>query len=364
MSAFTNLDLADLSRRIGEMALSLGFAAVGIAPAAPTRWERVLREWLGAGHHGEMDYLERELHLRLDPRGHLPGTRAFIMVADQYAARGQCEDPPLAPGAGRIARYARGRDYHGVMKRRLHRLADTMRAAIPGADFRSFVDTAPVLERELAVLAGLGWQAKNTMMIHPRLGSYLLLGGAATNLPLVPLVGQEIIPDACGTCTRCIDACPTGAITPYKVDGSRCISYLTIEQRGAIEPAMHEGMGAWVYGCDVCQEVCPHNSARAGNTDVGTINAAYRSDRDSLDLLDVLGWDAARRTGALIASPMKRATLAMMKRNALIAAGDWLGREDHPALRERVRQASLDPHEPDLVRSTAAAVLAGLASWG
>ncbi len=362
--AFDSHDPVELSQRIGAMALSLGFAAVGIAPAQPTQWEHILREWLVSGMGADMDYMARDLPLRLDPRGHLANTRAFIMVADQYAARGACDDPPLSPGQGRIARYARGRDYHAVMKRRLHRLADTMRSQIPGADFRSFVDTAPVLERELASLAGLGWQAKNTMIIHPRLGSYLLLGGAATNLPLVALPGQQPVADACGTCTRCIDACPTKAITPYRVDGSRCISYLTIERRTPIEPALHEPMGTWLYGCDICQEVCPHNSPREGRASIGDPHAAYRSARDSFDLLEVLEWDAPRRTQALIASPMKRASLAMMKRNALIAAGNWLRHHDLPELRERLRRASLDPDEPDLVRSTAAAVVEGLASRG
>ncbi len=172
--------------------------------------------------------------------------------------------PPQARrGIGRVARYAQGKNYHWVIKNRLHAMSDQLRLEYPEAKFRTFVDTVPVLERELAEMAGIGWQAKNTMVINARLGSYLLLGGVATTLELLPPPEQVRSPDHCGTCTRCIDACPTQAITPYSVDGSRCISYLTIEHREVIDPALHEAMGDWVYGCDICQEVCPHNSAES-----------------------------------------------------------------------------------------------------
>lgn len=355
---------AALSRRVVEMARGLGFAAAGIAPAEETRFGEQLRAWLAAGSHGEMDYMARDLSLRLDPRGHLENTRAFIMVADQYAARGAAEDGELAHGRGRIARYARGRDYHGVMKKRLHRLADTLRAEIPGSDFRSFVDTAPVLERELAERAGIGWIAKNTMVINPRLGSYILLGGAATNLPLAPPAEQRRVEDACGTCTRCIDACPTRAIGERGIEATRCISYLTIEASGEMPRELMSDVGHWVYGCDVCQEVCPHNSERGNGVDVGIVNAAYAPRRDSFDLLEMLEWDEAARRGALTVSPMKRATLAMLKRNALVAAGNWLRLRPSPVLLERVRRASLDPAEPELVRATARSVLEALGGAG
>ncbi len=348
-----------MTRQIEELCRGLGFAAVGFAPARPTDFADEVRSWLRAGHHGTMEFLERDLAVRLDPTRILEGVKWFIMVGDQYAPRGDTGDS-VREREGRIARYARGRDYHQVMKKRLHRMADTMRERFPGAEFRSFVDTAPVLEREVAALAGLGWQAKNTMLIHPRLGSYLLLGGAATTLDLEPPAEQALVADACGTCTRCIDACPTQAIKPYSVDGSRCVSYLTIERQGPIDPKFHAAMGDWIYGCDICQEVCPHNSARPDKRGESVL-PAYQSDRGGFDLLEVLGWDAAGRREAFTSSAMKRAPLALMKRNALIAAGNALRRCEDAELLARVREISEDQNEPQLVRRTAVDVLRSLA---
>jgi epoxyqueuosine reductase len=301
-----------------------------------------------------MAYLAEQAGARLDPNLVLAGARSVVMVADAYATR---NDPPdeVAVGRGRVARYARGQDYHVVVKKRLHALCDALRAAYPGAGFRAFVDTAPVPEREYAARAGMGWIGKNTLLIHPRAGSYLLLGGALTTLELAPPEEQTPEADHCGTCTRCIDACPTGAITPYSVDARRCISYLTIERRGPIDPALFGAIGEWVYGCDVCQEVCPHNSPRAGRG--AAVRAEYEPRRASLGILDVLGWDEAARRGAFASSAMKRATLAMMKRNALIAAGNALARERDGALAARVREIAGDEGESELVRETARAVL-------
>lgn len=383
----------------------MGFAAAGICRAEPTRWRDELVAWLAAGKHGQMDYLREYLDITLDPQQLLPGVRSIVMVADLYAPRHDNIDAPLPAGHGRIARYARGRDYHEVVKRRLHHLADTLRARFPAKQtgpepltrrFRSFVDTAPILEREYAARAGLGWIGKHTLLIHPRLGSYVLLGGVATALDLQPPPDQPVITDHCGTCTRCIDACPTQAITPYSVDGSRCISYLTIEHRDVIDLSLHEGIGERIYGCDVCQEVCPHNSPRPG-LKVGEVNSAYASSRSSFDLLEVLNWDEEARRAAFTTSAMKRAPLAAMKRNALIAAGNAIlaahapqarGVDDQPppmkvgeaatpaaaaaltngrageiaaSLLTRLRQVSEDVSEPELVRRTARQVLDRLA---
>jgi len=350
-------DLAAASRDVLERCRGLGFALGGIAPAQASRWREEVLAWLRAGKHGQMDYLERDLDLKFEPAGVFPDTQAFIMVADLYATRNEAAaETPV--GHGRVARYAQGRDYHVTIKNRLHDLSDALRAAYPGWGFRSFVDTVPVLERELAVQAGLGWQAKNTMVINPRVGSYLLLGGVATSMPLVVPAEQPVVQDHCGTCTRCIDACPTGAITPWSVDGSRCISYLTIEHRDRLDPAVHGAMGEWVYGCDVCQEVCPHNSARDG--EVGERPAAYEPRNVSLPLLEVLGWDDAARRERFRNSAMKRATLAMMKRNAVIAAGNLLRVREVPELRARLVELSLDVGEAEMVRGAAGEVLAGL----
>lgn len=344
-----------------QACLALGFARAGIAPAAPTSREREFLQWLGAGKHGEMTWLEEYLQERLDPRKLVSGARSVIMVADQYAARGETPPPEGDPArpVGRIARYVRGRDYHWVIKKRLHRLADSLRPRYPGHAFRTVVDTAPVLEREHAARAGLGWIGKHTLIIDPKAGSYLLLGGIITTLELEPPPEQTPVADHCGTCTRCIDACPTGAITPHSVDASRCISYLTIEHRGPIDPSLHAAMGEWVFGCDVCQEVCPHNTPRPGALD--RVHEAYRPRQHGLDLLEMLGWSEEERRGAFTVSAMKRAKLEMMKRNALIAAGNVLRRREAPALRERIAALAENPGESELVRTTARQVLSSLA---
>lgn len=341
--------------RVLEIVRGAGFALAGVAPVQPSQWAAEVGAWLNTGKHGTMAYLEADSELRTDPARVLDGCRAFVVVGDVYAPRGDQDEP--SPGQGRIARYARGRNYHEVMKRRLHACADALRLEFPGSDFRTCVDTVPILERELAVLAGLGWQAKNTMVIHPRLGSYFLLGVLATTLELVTTPVGERVEDACGTCTRCIDACPTRAITPYSVDGSRCVSYLTIEQREAIAPEFHRGLGDWVFGCDICQEVCPHNSAREGPPDAAP-HQAYAPKHRSFSLLDVLGWDERRRRQAFGSSAMKRATLAMMKRNALIAAGNAIRATPDTALLERIREIAGSHAEDAMVRDTARHVLA------
>ena len=405
------------TREALALARSLGFAAAGVATVEPSRDAQAFRDWLAAGAHGSMAYLAEHVEVRLHAaRVGWPGAptaRCAIMVADQYASRNDAPDEPAEASLrprGRVARFARGRDYHATIKRRLHALCDALRGRFPGETFRAFVDIEPVLERELAARAGLGWQAKNTMLIHPRLGSYLLLGGVLTSLDLHPAhdtatAGEGEFPragpllnlsrtpnaDPCGTCTRCIDACPTRAITPYRVDASRCISYLTIERRGlpptegerADTPAviddpldgLLDGVGDWLYGCDVCQEVCPHNSPRAGEVDVGEPNPAYEPKRQTFDLLDVLDWTEADRRREFLQTSMKRATLAMIKRNALVALGNLIAREaeagtaaDLPprasAWLDRLRRAATDEAEPETVRRTARLVLSRLSRRG
>ena len=235
-----------------------------------------------------------------------------------------------------------------------------MRAEHPRAAFRAFTDTAPVLERELAQRAGIGWIAKHTLVIDPQLGSYLLLGGVLTTLRLEP--ARTPVTDHCGTCTRCIDACPTDAITPYSVDASRCISYLTIERREPIDEAFHEAIGPWLFGCDICQEVCPHNDPRPRRPSAA-MNEAYRPieergrPRESFDLLEVLAWTEDDRRRAFKSSALKRATLDMMKRNATIVAANRLSERDDPGLRARLEQVAIDDAEPPMVRNAARCAL-------
>ncbi len=360
------------SRRVIALAMSRGFADAGVTPVAPSAWADELRAWLAAGKHGSMSYLAANVAERLDPAKAIAGARAMLVVADQYWARGQ--DPASdgrgdTQGHGKIARYARGRDYHEVVKRRLHKLCDALRGEYPGELFRAFVDTAPVLEREHAARAGLGWIGKHTLLIHPRRGSYFFLGGIATSLELPALPERRPEPDHCGTCTRCIDACPTRAITPHSVDASRCISYLTIEPRGVINAEFHDAIGGWLYGCDVCQEVCPHNSARAAASDMidseaadaranhAPIQAEYAEVRRSLPLLDVLNWKMEDRSRVLSGSAMKRATLAMFRRNAIIVGANTFRGEDRGAFVARLQEIAGDEGEDAMVRETAGQTL-------
>ncbi len=368
-----------ITRDILARCEALGFAIAGVCDARPSDHGAHLRQWLAAGKHSSMAYLEELADTRLDPARVMPDVKSIIVVADRYAERAPRDATGTAPEAGSgddvaaskaasdeprgvIARYARGRDYHDVIKRRLHRLADELRAEIPGSEFRTVVDSAPVMEREHAARAGVGWVGKHTLVLHPRFGSWFLLGCVLTNVRLTPTPDADLPADHCGTCTRCIDACPTNAITERSVDAARCISYLTIERELPIDPAFFAPIGDRIFGCDVCQEVCPYN-ARPDSMDAGAerANPAYESRRDSFPLLEILNWSQADRSLALGPTPLKRASLEMFKRNALIAAGNALARRDHPALRARITAMSTDTSEPEVVRITAAQVLARLA---
>jgi epoxyqueuosine reductase len=240
-----------LTESVKVRALELGFDRVAIGPAASPDHAIEFRRWIDAGYAGTMGYLERRMEERLDPGRVLPGVVSIICVALNY-----CQPEGADPSWEPVARYARGRDYHDVMAPRLERLGAYLSEAC-GARCRGYVDTGPVLERDLAARAGLGWIGKNTMLLHPELGSWFFIGVLLTT---AGLEFDGALPDRCGSCRACLDACPTQAFAaPYVLDARRCISYLTIEHRGAIEPALHEGMGQWQFGCDVCQSVCPWN---------------------------------------------------------------------------------------------------------
>lgn len=343
------------TRRVLERCGELGFAAAGVCAADPSAYSDEFAGWLARGEHGSMAYMAERVGVRTDVRLLLEGARSVLMIADLYARRGDT-DERLPPGHGRVARYARGKDYHKVMKQRLHALCDELGERCPGERFRAFVDTAPVMERELAARCGIGWQGKHTLTINPVLGSYFLLGGIVTTMELVAPPEQPVAVDHCGTCTRCIDACPTRAIEPYRVNATRCVSYLTIEHRGAIEPGLFEGIGDRIFGCDVCQEVCPHNSPRAGETGVRP-NEAYRARRAGFDLLDVLGWNEEDRREGFRGSALKRARLEMMKRNAIIAAGNALRVGEDAELRAAIARLAEDPGQTEPVRQAAGAVV-------
>jgi len=338
------------ARAIVDRCIAEGFALVGITSANRSTHDVELIQWLQDGKQGEMEWMNRNVDVRVDPRSLLEGANSVLCVADRYSTM---EEPDLGKGHGRIARYARGRDYHKEMKRRLHRVCDTLQEHFPEETFRACVDTAPVLEREFAARAGLGAVGKHTLLIEQGIGSWMLLGVIVTT---VRIASTEIVQqDPCGTCTRCIDACPTDAITPWSVDARRCISYLTIEHRSAIDPELFSSMGEWMFGCDICQEVCPHNQMTEKGA-LAPVHEAYVAKLNSLCILDVLGWTEEKKREVFRGSSMKRAKLGMMRRNAVIVAGNILATRKDVALLEAVQAIAKDDDDP-LVKETAVTVL-------
>ncbi|GIV32263.1 MAG: epoxyqueuosine reductase [Saprospiraceae bacterium] len=240
---------------IRQRALELGFDAVGFARARRLDEEEAhLREWLLRGYHGEMAYMANHFEMRLDPTRLVPGAKTVVVLMHNYFPKEKQKDPQ----APRLARYAYGRDYHRILKKKLKHLLAFIRSEIGPVEGRAFVDSAPVMERQWARLAGLGWTGRNTLLINPRRGSFFFLAELIIDLELPP---DEPMRDYCGTCRRCIEACPTDAIDPqgYLLDASRCISYLTIELKGPIPEEFRGKMANWAFGCDICQEVCPWN---------------------------------------------------------------------------------------------------------
>jgi epoxyqueuosine reductase len=244
---------SDRSALIKAKAHELGFLACGVAKAGFLEEEAPrLEQWLRQGKHGTMGYMERNFDMRLDPTLLVPGAKSVISLAYNYFT------PPkqLDPEAPELSTYAYGRDYHKVVKQRLKPLVEFITEQFGQVGFRTFVDSAPVLEKAWAERAGVGWRGKNTNVIRQGAGSFFFLCEIILDLDLEP---DAPATDHCGTCRRCIDACPTEAITPYGVDGSRCISYLTIELKEAIPPEFTGKMEGWAFGCDICQQVCPWN---------------------------------------------------------------------------------------------------------
>lgn len=297
---------------VKQKARELGFDLVGIAAATPSIYGGYLRQWLDSGNAGEMGYLSGRFEQRTDPAAYFPDVASVICVGLNIYV--PLEQPP--PGHGRIARYALGDDYHELIKSRLHGLADWIREVAPDAQTRCCVDTAPVMEKELAARAGVGWLGKNTCVINEKIGSWILLGEVMTTLSLET---DEPAVDRCGSCRRCIDACPTEAITgPYQLDARRCISYLTIEHRGEIDPGLSGKFGNWMYGCDICQDVCPWNRDPPAASDPAL---KPRWATGSLDPAEVLRWTDEDYRRELKGSAMKRVKLPMLQRNARIVIG-------------------------------------------
>ena len=323
------LDPTRLADAIRDAALALGFARVGFCPVEPfTDAGAALERWLAAGRHGEMAFMAGDG--RANAGALLPGARSLVVVALPYARGLPHEghessggsDPGTGralPLVGRVARYARGADYHGVMKERLRLLADRC-ADLSGRPVhaRPCVDTAPLLEREAARRAGIGFSAKNTMSIAPGLGSYVLLGELLVDLDLRP---SEPIAAGCGSCRACLDACPTRAfVDAYTLDARRCISYLTIELKGAVPRDLRAAIGTWVFGCDLCQEVCPFNrSSRPRPLDAGL---AEKPALDEIELVALLELTSSGYRRLVRKRAIGRVNRVQLQRNAAIALGN------------------------------------------
>jgi epoxyqueuosine reductase len=304
------ISVANLSAEIKKRAMEIGFDLVGIISAEPSRYKDYFRTWLAGGSAGEMDYLHRRFDERVDPTVYLPGARSVICLAMNYYVPLNDNKPALQ---GRVARYALGDDYHEILKSRLHQLADWIREIEPSAQTRAAVDTAPIMEKELAARAGIGWMGKNTCIINEKIGSWIFLGEIITTLDLPR---DEPATDRCGSCTRCIDACPTQAITePYKLDARKCISYLTIEHRGEIPAKLHAPINDWLYGCDICQDVCPWNS-KAPASDEPQLQPRFQDGK--IDVREILNWHEDEYRQHLRHSAMKRVKLPILQRNARI----------------------------------------------
>ena len=307
-----------LEQRLKAEALRLGFAACAIAPAdaAPRSAER-LRQWLDAGHHGDMLWMAERAGQRGSPQALWPDVRSVIMLGMSYAPG---RDPLALADVrdrGRISVYAQGRDYHDVVKKGLKALARWLVEQQPGA-LKVFVDTAPVMEKPLAEAAGLGWQGKHSNLVSRMHGSWLFLGAIYSEIALAPDMPEK---DHCGSCTACQAACPTDAFpAPYVVDARRCISYLTIEHKGPIPEALRAGIGNRIYGCDDCLAVCPWNKF----AEVAAANRAFvgRAELAAPELGDLLALDDAGFREIFAGSPIKRIGRNRMVRNAAIAAGN------------------------------------------
>jgi len=301
-----------LERRARE----LGFDAFGVAPAEPLDGERAnLETWLARGYAGSMEYLHRLGPERLDPDALLPGARSVIVVALNYgtdhgrpSSAASPSDPDAPP---RIARYARGRDYHKILRTKLRALGDEVTARVPGSRSRVAVDTAPLLEKAWAERAGLGWRGKHTNLVLRGLGSWTFLGELLTDVELPP---DRPHADFCGSCRACLDACPTDAFPgPYVMDARRCISYLTIEHRGELTDAEGAAIGDHLFGCDLCLEACPWNRFASPATDTDLAPRARVTERPLSEWVDL---DEEAYDEVTRGSAMRRAGLEGLRRNA------------------------------------------------
>jgi len=317
----TDVDLRLLSRNIEQQALREGFDKVGIVPAVALEREgHLLREWLARGYHGEMKWMERDPEQRANPQKFFPAARSVIVVALNYYTPQAHESQ-----TGKVSRYAWGSDYHDIVTRKLRSLLDWIKNHVADAEGKICVDIQPLMDKAWAARAGLGWIGKHTNLITPELGSWVFIGELLLNLELeYDAVQSE---EHCGTCTLCIQACPTDAIRePYVVDSQRCISYTTIESRAAdIAGPLAENIEGWFYGCDICQDVCPWNRFSVATTEPGF---APRPGSVNVALNEILKLTPETYAERFRGSAMKRAKLAGMQRNARALSRSRLATDD------------------------------------
>ena len=336
-----------LVEELRRESVRMGFSRLGIAPAGPPPRRELVRQWLDQGFAGVLrGWFERQEPLRADPENLLPGVRSVIMLATDHAtsADGTANVGGAGEGSGRVARYAWGADYHDLLRSRVNMLGAWLEARVPGCRTRGVVDSAPLAERDFAWLAGLGWFGKNTMLIDPRAGSFFFLTALLTDLKLPPDTPVEV--DHCGTCTACLDACPTGAfVEPRVLDASRCISALSIEDHGPIAADLRPGMQDWIFGCDICQEVCPWNRHAPGSTEP-TFQPSDGLPTPSLAA--ILGLDTEAFRQRFKGTPLRRAKRRGLLRSAAIALGNRPHAPSFDAL-----AAALADEEP-VVRGAAA----------
>lgn len=341
-------DLSLFREELKTEAAHLGFNQIGIAPALPVPHYPEYLDWVEAGYHGRMGYLSREdtLAKRGDPRLILDGCQRIICLALPYYTP-QATLGEVPPGKGRVSAYAINRDYHQILWEKLVQLEEFIQSRVgENINMKSYVDTGPILERSYASLAGIGIAGKNSCLLIQGAGSYFFLAEILTDLQLP--VDMPFTRDLCGTCRRCIDACPTGCILPNRtIDASRCISYLTIENKAATPDNLKGQIGAWVFGCDVCQVVCPHNARTRKQTT--TLGAPLLP--ELLDLIELFSYDEDTFINKFSQSPLSRARLPGMLRNAAIILGNQkfdkalpvlektLAREHDPAVQDACRWA-------------------------
>ncbi len=317
----SSIDYKTLKQEIKAWATELGFQGMGVSDLDLAEAGDYLNKWVAKQYHGDMDYMHKHGAKRYRPEEMIPGTMSIISLRLDYMNTGLTPYQEILEQSdkGAVSRYALGRDYHKVIRKKLKHLAQKIEQAIGEFGYRVFTDSAPVMEKAIAEKAGLGWIGKHSNLLNSKAGSYFFLGEIYTDLPLP---SDEKATFHCGSCTQCLDACPTDAIVaPFQVDGRRCISYLTIENHGAIPLEFRKAMGNRIYGCDDCQMVCPWNKF---TEDTQVDDFAPRHDLDAPDLLDLFAWSEAEFLKKTEGSPIRRIGYAAWLRNIAVALGNAL----------------------------------------